>query len=76
MYYGLIVVRDTPADGISFDLGGNASIHGMVFVEGQAKLHGDDKLLFDPAISDLLRNQTVVLKARMVPNTWRQVKPD
>lgn len=76
LYYGLIVVRDTPNDGISFDLGGNASIHGMVFVEGAAKLHGDDKLLYDPAIADLLKSQTVVLKVRMVPNTWRQVKPE
>ncbi len=75
LYYGLIIVRDTPPGGVSFDLGGNASIHGMVFVEGAAKLHGDDKLLYDPAIADLLRNQTVMLKARMVPNTWRQVMP-
>ena len=76
IYYGMIIVRDTPADGVSFDLGGNVGIRGMVFVEGAAKLHGDDKLLYDPAIADLLRNQTVVLKARMVPNTWRQVKPE
>jgi len=75
IYYGLIVVRDTPPDGTTFDLGGNASIHGMVFVEGGAKLHGTDNILYDPAISDLLRNQTVVFKARMVPNTWRQVMP-
>ena len=75
LYYGLIIVRDTPPGSVSFDLGGNASIHGMVFVEGAAKLHGDDKVLYDAAIADLLRNETVMLKARMVPNTWRQVMP-
>lgn len=74
-YYGLIIVRDTPPDGTTFDLGGNASIHGMVFVEGAAKLHGTDNILYDPAVADRLRNQTIVLKARMVPNTWRQVMP-
>jgi hypothetical protein len=76
VYYGLIVVRDSPPDGTSFDLGGNASIHGMVVVAGNTKLHGTDQILFDPAISLSLQQQTVVLKVRMVPNTWRQVKPE
>lgn len=79
-YYGMIIVRDSPAGTDAFTLGGTTYFRGMVFVNGSAQLNGtgtagDPNLLYDPAVAALLKSNTVVLKARVVPNTWRQVKP-
>ena len=77
-YYGLVVVLDTPTKSgkkVSFDLGGNGNIQGMVFVAGDAKLHGDDKCWYDPNVANLLQNQNIYLKVRQVPNTWGEIRP-
>lgn len=85
-YYGMIIVRDPGTNTLAFTLGGGSYVYGMVFVNGAATLNGggaggpglsatDPNLVYDSAVAGLLKSNTIVLKVRVVPNTWRQVMP-